>query len=108
MLSFDIPTAITVTGFVVMIVLAAVTLYFSYVWHRALRHVTTQGLLELQRGTRELRREVDENLQRLDKKHDEMRKLQITIGGLVYREDEKTRALITARFDEVLRRLPSS
>jgi hypothetical protein len=38
--------------------------------------------------------------------HDELKRLDITIGGLVYQEDEKTRALITARFDEIMRQLP--
>ena len=38
--------------------------------------------------------------------HDELKRLDIVIGGLVYQEDEKTRALIKARFDELTRQLP--
>ena len=37
--------------------------------------------------------------------HAELKRLDIVIGGLVYQEDEKTRALITARFDELMRQL---
>ncbi len=47
------------------------------------------------RGSRDMRRG-----------HDELKRLDIVIGGLVYQEDEKTRALIKARFDELTRQLP--
>ena len=47
------------------------------------------------RGSRDMRRG-----------HDELKRLDIVIGGLVCQEDEKTRALIKARFDELTRQLP--
>ena len=72
-----IALAIGVTGFVAIIALT--------VWGF---HTIKHDHLELLRGQAELKR------------------LDIAIGGLVYQEDEKTRALITARFDDLLRQLP--
>ena len=77
------------------IAMLGLTIYLGERSYRANRHAIIQGLLELQRGTREIQQGLVE-----------LRRLQITIGGMVYQEDEKTRALITARFDEMLRLLP--
>jgi hypothetical protein len=90
-----LPLAIAVTGFVVMISLMVWSFYDSRRSYRALQHAILHGQIELQRGQTELQRGQTE-LKRLD----------IVIGGLVYQEDEKIRALITARFDELLRLLP--
>ena len=57
--------------------------------------LTIKGFRDMRRGHEELARG-----------HAELKRLDIVIGGLVYQEDEKTRALITARFDELMRQLP--
>ena len=57
---------------------------------------------ELTRGQAELKRGQGE----LTRGQGELKRLDIVIGGFVYQEDEKTRALITARFDELMRQLP--
>jgi hypothetical protein len=83
-----ISLAIGVMGFVIMI---SVTIWGVRDIRRSqltLQYAVHQGLAELQRGQAELKR------------------LDIVIGGMVYQEDEKTRALIVARFDELMRQLP--
>jgi hypothetical protein len=57
--------------------------------------IAVKGFRDMKQGQAELARG-----------HAELKRLDIVIGGLVYQEDEKTRALITARFDELMRQLP--
>ena len=47
------------------------------------------------RGFREMRRG-----------HEELIRLSRTTGALIFQEDEKIRALVDARFDEIMRQLP--
>jgi hypothetical protein len=75
--------------------LVAIGLAIGVTGFVAIISLTIWGFLEMRRGHLELQRGQAE-LKRLD----------IVIGGLVYQEDEKIRALITARFDELLRQLP--
>jgi len=53
---------IAVTGFVVVIAMISLTIYFAERNHRELCHTTIHGILEMQRNSRELKRSVDESL----------------------------------------------
>ena len=117
---FHLALAVTVA---VIVATIALTIWFSERSYRALRHAIIQGQLELQRGTRELQHgterlqagyerlqagyeRLQEGQERLQEGQAEIKRLEIVIGGMVYQEDERTRALITARFEEMLARLP--
>ena len=90
-----VSVVIVVVGFVAMISLTLWGIYDMRRGHTALHQAVIQGQIALERGLAELQRGQAE-LKRLD----------IVIGGMVYQEDETTRALITARFEEMLARLP--
>ena len=97
-----VSVVIVVVGFVAMISLTLWGVHDMRRGHVTLHHAVIQGQIALERGLVELQRGHVE----LQHGQAELKRLDIVIGGMVYQEDEKTRALIIARFDEMLRLLP--